>query len=154
MRTVIAIIFVLLAPFAQAQDVIPAEVIYDEFPLPGISALARPEKGRAIPRDRRTARPVRLPGSKEVNRSPQTKRPPAIKLASAKATRMFTAFERKLRNIWVSPHGEAMKAILRDIAAAEEAGDTETYKALTATYAVWAEKYLRRGAQPSLKQNP
>ena len=60
----------------------------------------------------------------------------------------------RLLNDWESPHGEAMNTLLKDIAAAKEASDTNTYERLTQRYATWAEKYLRRGAKPSTKQTP
>jgi hypothetical protein len=43
-----------------------------------------------------------------------------------------------------------MNQLLKDINTAKAAGDNETYNALTARYAAWAEKYLRRAEPPNL----
>jgi hypothetical protein len=63
-------------------------------------------------------------------------------------------FRLKLEFIWEKPHGQWMNQLLKDIAAAKAAGDMETYNALTARYAAWAEKYLRRNNPPDLDGQP
>ena len=45
---------------------------------------------------------------------------------------------------WKKPHGQWMNQMLKDIDAAAESGDTDSYEALTARYSAWAEQYLRR----------
>lgn len=45
---------------------------------------------------------------------------------------------------WNAPYDRWLKQTLKDIKVAKQAGDTETYKRLTASYVLWAEKYLRR----------
>jgi hypothetical protein len=156
MKTAIAAIIVALTLFVQAQDaaVVVEETTYDPFPIPALPALKVPAKGRAIPYDRKFARPVSVPLAKAVGGTRKAQGTPVLQLAAAKPTMMFTPFERKLLNDWVSPHGEAMSTLLKDIAAAKEAGDTNTYERLTQRYATWAEKYLRRGSKPSTKQTP
>lgn len=59
-------------------------------------------------------------------------------------------FRLKLEFIWEKPHGQWMNQLLKDINAAKAAGDIETYNALTARYAAWAEKYLRSAEPPNL----
>jgi len=154
MKTTIAAILVALTMFAQAQDaaVVVEEATYDPFPIPALPALKVPAKGRAIPYDRKLARLVRLPGAKPMSGKEKAQGPPVIKLAAAKTVKALTPFERQLLNDWDSPHGEAMNTLLRDIAAAKEVGNTNTYERLTIRYAAWAEKYLRRGSKPSTKQ--
>ena len=58
--------------------------------------------------------------------------------------RVMDEFHRKLASEWVEPQGEYMNTLLRQIEAAAESGDAETYRRLTGTYRIWAEKYLRR----------
>lgn len=57
-------------------------------------------------------------------------------------------FMLKVESIWSKPHGQWMNQLLKDIQAAKAAGDTEAYNTLTARYAAWAEKYLRRETPP------
>ncbi len=156
MKFSITAFVIVLTAFAQAQDatVVPQEVTYDAFPIPDVPALKVPAIGRAIPYDRKKARPVRLSALKVMNGSVKVQGPPVIKLASVQPVRMFTPFERRMLNDWESPHGEAMNTLLKDIKAAKEAGDVPTYERLTARYAAWAGKYLSRGAKPANKQNP
>ena len=154
MKSFITVIVIVVTQFSQAQDAVPEETIYDAFPIPAVPKLTIPETGRAIPYDRKLARPFRLPGAKPMSGTRKAQGTPVLQLATAKPTMMFTPFERKLLNDWVSPHGEAMSTLLKDIAAAKETGDTNTYERLTQRYATWAEKYLRRGAKPSTKQTP
>jgi hypothetical protein len=59
-------------------------------------------------------------------------------------------FRLKLEFIWEKPHGQWMNQLLKDINAAKAAGDIETYNALTARYAAWANKYLRQDDPPDL----
>ena len=66
----------------------------------------------------------------------------------------FDPFTLKLQFIWSEPHGQWMRQLLKDIAAAKAAGDTETYNTLTARYSAWAEKYLRRDQPPELDGTP
>ena len=154
MKSFITVIVIVVTQFSQAQYPVPEETIYDAFPIPAVPKLTIPETGRAIPYDRKLARPFRLPGAMLMNGKEKAQGAPVIKLAAAKTLKALTPFERKLLNDWVSPHGEAMSTLLKDIAAAKEAGDTNTYERLTQRYATWAEKYLRRGAKPSTKQTP
>ena len=63
-------------------------------------------------------------------------------------------FRIKLEFIWEKPHGQWMNQMLKEIAAAKKAGDTETYNVLTARYTAWAEKYLRRDNPPDLDGQP
>ena len=154
MKSFITVIVIAVTQFSQAQDAVPEETIYDAFPIPALPALKVPAKGRAIPYDRKLARPFRLPGAMLMNGKEKAQGAPVIKLAAAKTLKALTPFERKLLNDWESPHGEAMNTLLKDIAAAKEAGDTNTYERLTQRYAAWAEKYLRRGSKPSTKQTP
>lgn len=154
MKSFITVIVIVVTQFSQAQDAVPEETIYDAFPIPAVPKLTIPETGRAIPYDRKLARPFRLPGAKPMSGKEKAQGPPVIKLAAAKTLKALTPFERKLLNDWVSPHGEAMNTLLRDIAAAKEVGDMQTFERLTERYAAWAEKYLRRGAKPSTKQTP
>ena len=154
MKSFITVIVIVVTQFSQAQDAVPEETIYDAFPIPAVPKLTIPETGRAIPYDRKLARPFRLPGAMLMNGKEKAQGAPVIKLAAAKTLKALTPFERKLLNDWESPHGEAMNTLLKDIAAAKEAGDTNTYERLTQRYATWAEKYLRRGAKPSTKQTP
>ena len=154
MKSFITVIVIVVTQFSQAQDAVPEETIYDAFPIPALPALKVPAKGRAIPYDRKLARPFRLPGAMLMNGKEKAQGAPVIKLAAAKTLKALTPFERKLLNDWESPHGEAMNTLLKDIAAAKETGDTNTYERLTQRYAAWAEKYLRRGSKPSTKQTP
>ena len=154
MKSFITVIVIAVTQFSQAQDAVAEEKTYDAFPIPALPALKVPAKGRAIPYDRKLARPVRLPGAKPMSGKEKAQGPPVIKLAAVKTVKALTPFERQLLNDWDSPHGEAMSTLLKDIAAAKEAGDTNTYERLTQRYATWAEKYLRRGAKPSTKQTP
>ena len=152
MKSFITVIVIVVTQFSQAQDAVPEETIYDAFPIPAVPKLTIPETGRAIPYDRKLARPFRLPGAMLMNGKEKAQGAPVIKLAAAKTLKALTPFERKLLNDWESPHGEAMNTLLKDIAAAKETGDT--YERLTHRYAAWAEKYLRRGSKPSTKQTP
>ena len=154
MKSFITVIVIAVTQFSQAQDAVAKELTYDAFPIPEVPKLTIPETGRAIPHDRKFARPVSVPLAKAVGGTRKAQGTPVLQLATAKPTMMFTPFERKLLNDWVSPHGEAMSTLLKDIAAAKEAGDTNTYERLTQRYAAWAEKYLRRGSKPSTKQTP
>ena len=154
MKSFITVIVIVVTQFSQAQDAVPEETIYDAFPIPAVPKLTIPETGRAIPYDRKLARPFRLPGAMLMNGKEKAQGAPVIKLAAAKTLKALTPFERKLLNDWESPHGEAMNTLLKDIAAAKEASDTQTFERLTIRYAAWAEKYLRRGTKPSTKQTP
>ena len=154
MKSFITVIVIVVTQFSQAQDAVPEETIYDAFPIPEVPKLTIPETGRAIPYDRKLARPFRLPGAMLMNGKEKAQGAPVIKLAAAKTLKALTPFERKLLNDWESPHGEAMNTLLKDIAAAKEVGNTNTYERLTIRYAAWAEKYLRRGSKPSTKQTP
>ena len=154
MKSFITVIVIVVTQFSQAQDAVAEEKTYDAFPIPAVPKLTIPETGRAIPYDRKLARPFRLPGAMLMNGKEKAQGAPVIKLAAAKTLNALTPFERKLLNDWESPHGEAMNTLLKDIAAAKEASDTNTYERLTQRYAAWAEKYLRRGSKPSTKQTP
>jgi hypothetical protein len=55
-------------------------------------------------------------------------------------------FSIRLEFDWVEPHGQWMNQLLTDIKAAKAAGDTETYKKLTAQYQAWADVYLIKGS--------
>ena len=154
MKSFITVIVIAVTQFSQAQDAVPEEKTYDAFPIPEVPKLTIPETGRAIPHDRKNAKPVSVPLAKAVGGTRKAQGTPVLQLATAKPTMMFTPFERKLLIDWVSPHGEAMSTLLKDIAATKEAGDTNTYERLTQRYATWAEKYLRRGSKPSTKQTP
>lgn len=66
----------------------------------------------------------------------------------------FDPFTLKLQFIWREPHGQWMRQLLKDIAAAKAAGDIETYNTLTARYSAWAEKYLRSDDPPDLDGKP
>ena len=156
MKLSITAIVIVLTAFSQAQDaaVVPQEVTYDAFPIPDAPALKVPAIGRAIPYDRKKARPVHLSPLKVMNGKVKVQGPPVIKLASVQPVRMFTPFERRMLNDWESPYGEALNTLLKDIKAAKEAGDVPTYERLTERYSAWAGKYLNRGAKPANKQNP
>ena len=67
---------------------------------------------------------------------------------------IFDPFTIKLQFIWSEPHGQWMRQLLKDIAAAKAAGDTDTYNTLTARYTAWAEKYLRSDDPPDLDGKP
>jgi hypothetical protein len=56
----------------------------------------------------------------------------------------FDLFTLKLQFVWDKPHGQWLNQMLKDIEAAKAKGDIQTYNDLTASYSVWAEKYLRR----------
>jgi len=156
MKLPVTAILIVLTAFSQAQDavVLPQEVTYDAFPIPDVPALKVPAIGRAIPYDRKKARPVHLSPLKVMDGKVKAQGPPVIKLASVQPVRMFTPFERRMLNDWDSPHGEAMNTLLKDIKAAKEAGDVQAYERLTERYAAWAGKYLSRGAKTANKQNP
>ena len=156
MKFSITAIVIVLTAFLHAQEavVVPQEVTYDAFPIPDVPALKVPAIGRAIPYDRKKARPVRVSALKSMNGGVKVQGPPVIKLASVQPVRMFTPFERRMLNDWESPYGEALNTLLKDIKAAKEAGDVTTYERLTERYAAWAGKYLSRGAKPANKQNP
>ena len=53
---------------------------------------------------------------------------------------------------WNEPHGQWMNQLLTDIKAAKQAGDTETYKKLTAQYSAWANAYLIKGTAPMVME--
>jgi hypothetical protein len=55
---------------------------------------------------------------------------------------------------WDKPHGQWMNQMLKDIEAAQKAGDVETYNTLAARYSTWAEKYLRKDNPPNLDGSP
>ena len=68
--------------------------------------------------------------------------------------RILDKFHRDLTSKWNAPQGEYMNTLLKQIEAAEESGDAETYRRLTETYRIWAEKYLVRGVQRGTRLNP
>ena len=83
-----------------------------------------------------------FPGSPHMGRGFASIEPPAIApFPDAEVPDLFTI---NRRFNWEKPHGQWMNQMLKDIDVAKAAGDTETYEALTARYAAWADKYLRR----------
>jgi hypothetical protein len=79
---------------------------------------------------------------------------PSSKPLPVIAPMSFDPFTIKLQFIWSEPHGQWMRQLLKDIAAAKAAGDIETYNTLTARYSAWAEKYLRHDDPPDLDGKP
>ena len=61
-------------------------------------------------------------------------------------------FSIRLEFHWNEPHGQWMNQLLTDIKAAKQAGDTETYKKLTAQYSAWADAYLIKGTPPQVME--
>jgi len=61
-------------------------------------------------------------------------------------------FSIRLEFDWVEPHGQFMQQLLTDIKAAKAAGNTETYKKLTAQYQAWADQYLIKGTPPMVME--
>ena len=61
-------------------------------------------------------------------------------------------FSIRLEFDWNEPHGQWMNQLLTDIKAAKQAGDTETYKKLTAQYSAWADQYLIKGTAPMVME--
>jgi hypothetical protein len=59
-------------------------------------------------------------------------------------------FMLKVEFLWEKPHCQWLNSLLKQINAAKAAGDTATYKLLTAQYSAWADKYLRRDEPPNL----
>ena len=117
-----------------------AEVAMRQFSAHPVPASAKAAPSRVLPRIDHNTR--------DMGAIPQSKHLPLITPMS------FNPFLIKLEFIWEKPHGQWMNQLLKDINAAKVAGDIETYNALTARYAAWAEKYLRSAEPPNLDGKP
>ncbi len=122
-----------------------------------LSALLGPaqsEDSRPVP-ELPGAEPQTLAHALAARKATEAKAKDAIiALDAAEPARLPTAFARKLAQRWNEPHGNAMQTLLKEIREAEKSGDAETYRHLTETYTIWAEKYLVRDPQSANKPNP
>ena len=83
-----------------------------------------------------------FPGPPDTTSQMASVQPPDItRFPEAEVPDLFTI---NRRFHWGTPHGQWMNQMLKEIAAAKAAGDTDAYEALTARYTAWADKYLRR----------
>ena len=166
MKTTVALLILGILPIAQAQDAaaVVVEKVYAEFTVPDVPPLATPARqaqyARNLPPAPVSALP-KLPEDYSNNLQVAPVSAPQMlpedycgKLQVMAAVTPLDTFRRKLLFSWVSPYGEAMTTLLKEIDATEKAGDTETYNRLTGTYTVWADEYLLRGAQFENKQTP
>lgn len=109
----------------------------------------RPDISKVGPVSLRTLVPIKPGNAPEIMATASV-----VDLPGIEPLMLFDPFTLKLQFIWEKPHGQWMNQLLKDIAAAKTAGDIETYNALTARYAAWAEKYLRRDNPPDLDGQP
>ena len=124
MKTTLAILMLGITHFAQAQDSSATEKVYGEFAVPDAPPLTAPRKFPAYVKN----------------------------LPVVEPTKPMTAFRRALVFRWSAPTSESMTTLLKQIEAAEKAGDTETYDSLTAAYRAWADASLLKGAsRPAIK---
>jgi hypothetical protein len=136
-----------LCGFALGQDepLPPGTVTYPAFKIPAAAAVELP----AAPRFDLT--PSVAGAAKPVSLTAVTRKSPAWKPVVAAPVKPIKPFQVKLLTRWSPVWGFEMKEMLDRIEAAENAGDTKTYEALTKTFTIWADSYL---VKPDTRQKP
>jgi hypothetical protein len=148
-----------LCGFALAQEVVVAYPAFKVPTAPSVEHAPRPrhdyvQVAPAAVELRLTkfiAPRIKTDAAKPVSLGSLTQPAATWKPASVEPVRPIKPFKVKLLTRWSPVWGFEMKEMLDRIEAAEKAGDTKTYEALTKTFTIWADSYL---VQPDTRQNP